>query len=137
MDLFLANLAVLIIAAGMTLVMLALGGAAGLGYAASTSLLPGGGLAGPRGRARVRTAIVTGLACAAAAILITWTGGHLVGASLDGLAAAFEGSDVGLAPLARLLGETDLRPVTRTLVGAFEGLMFGAGLAFGLTHRPR
>jgi DNA-binding winged helix-turn-helix (wHTH) protein len=116
---------------------LVLGGAAGLGYAASTSLLPGGGLAGPRGRARVRTAIVTGLFCAVAAVLITAAGGHLVSASLDGLAAAFEGSDVGLAPLARLLGETDLRPVTRTVVGAFEGLMLGAGLAFGLTHRPR
>jgi hypothetical protein len=52
------------------------------------------------------------------------------------MAAAFDGSRVGLAPLARLLGEEDLRPVTRTLIGAFEGLMFGAGLSFGLTHRP-
>jgi hypothetical protein len=76
------------------------------------------------------------LTCAAAAVLLTLAGGHLVGASLDALASAFEGSDVGLAPLARLLGEQALRPVTRTIVSAFEGLMFGAGLAFGLTHRP-
>jgi DNA-binding winged helix-turn-helix (wHTH) protein len=113
-----------------------IGAAAGLGYAASTSPLPGGGFAGPRGGARARTAIATGLACAVAAVLLTLAGGHLVGASLDALASAFEGSDVGLAPLAQLLGEQDLRPVTRTLVSAFEGLMFGAGLAFGLTHRP-
>jgi hypothetical protein len=53
------------------------------------------------------------------------------------MAAAFEGSRVGLAPLARLLGEEDLRPVTRTVIGACEGLLFGAGLSFGLTHRPR
>jgi hypothetical protein len=52
------------------------------------------------------------------------------------MASAFEGSHVGLAPLARLLGEEGLRPLTRTIISAFEGLMFGAGLAFGLTHRP-
>lgn len=116
---------------------LALGGAAGLGYALSTSLLPGGGLAAPRGRARVRTALMTGAACAVAAIVLSLANRHLVGSSLDVMASAFEGSDVGLAPLARLLGEQELRPITRTIVSAFEGLLFGAGLSFGLTHRPR
>jgi DNA-binding winged helix-turn-helix (wHTH) protein len=115
---------------------LVLGAAAGLGYALSTSPLPGGGLAGPRGGARARTALLTGAACAAAAVLLTWADGHLVASSLDAMAAAFDGSDVGLAPLARLLGEQELRPVTRTLISAFEGLLFGAALAFGLTHRP-
>jgi DNA-binding winged helix-turn-helix (wHTH) protein len=113
-----------------------LGGAAGLGYALSTRTLPGGGLAGPRGRARTRTVIATGAACALAALLLTLGGRPLVASSLDAMAAAFQGSDVGLAPLARLLGEGELRPVTRALVSAFEGLLFGAGLAFGLTHRP-
>jgi DNA-binding winged helix-turn-helix (wHTH) protein len=116
---------------------LALGAAAGLGYARSTALVPGGGLAGPRGAARTRTTLFTGVACAAVAVLLAMTDHNLVGSSLDLMAAAFEGSDVGLAPLARLLGEETLRPVTRTLVGAFEGLLFGVGLAFGLTHRPR
>lgn len=116
---------------------LLLGAFAGLGYGLSTSPLPGGGLAGPRGRARVRTAVVTGVACAVAAISLTLADRHLVASSLDMMASAFDGSDVGLAPLARLLGEQELRPVTRGLASAFEGLLFGAGLAFGLTHRPR
>jgi DNA-binding winged helix-turn-helix (wHTH) protein len=115
---------------------LVLGAAAGLGYAVSTTGLAGGGLASPRGRARLRTAAVTGLTCAAAAVLLTFAGRQLVGSTLDAMAVVFDGSDVGLAPLARLLGEQELRPVTRTIVGLFEGLLFGAGLAFGLTHRP-
>jgi hypothetical protein len=113
------------------------GGAAGLGYASSTSPLPGGGLAAPRGRARARIVLVTGIATGVAAVALTAAGRPLVGSSLDIMAAAFEGSRVGLAPLARLLGEEDLRPVTRTVIGACEGLLFGAGLSFGLTHRPR
>jgi len=44
---------------------------------------------------------------------------------------------LGLAPLAHLLGETDLGPRTRTMFAAYEGLLFGAGVAFGLTRRPR
>lgn len=116
---------------------LALGAAAGAGYAASTALQPGGGMAAPQGAARIRTALITGLVCAIAAVGITLTGGRLVAASLDVAAGAFEGSQVGLAPLARLLGEGTLRPITGTLVSAFEGMLFGTGLAFGLTHRPR
>jgi DNA-binding winged helix-turn-helix (wHTH) protein len=115
---------------------LILGGAAGWGYGISTSLSPGGGLAGPRRGARARTSLVTGTACALAGLVLTLAGRHLVGASLDALASAFNGSSVGLAPIARLLGEETLRPVTRAVVSTFEGLMFGSGLAFGLTHRP-
>ena len=113
-----------------------LGGAAGLGYGLSTPL-PGGGLAAPRGRARVRAALFTAVSCAIAAVVVTMFGGHFVGASLDVMATAFSGSNVGLAPIARLLGEEGLRPLTRTAISAFEGLMFGTGLTFGLTHRPQ
>jgi DNA-binding winged helix-turn-helix (wHTH) protein len=115
---------------------LVLGAAAGIGYGLATSL-PGGGLAGPRGGARARAVWMTGSACAVAGVALTMGDRHLVASSLDVMAAAFDGSDVGLAPLARLLGEETLRPVTRTLVSAFEAFLFGAGLAFGLTHRPR
>ena len=52
------------------------------------------------------------------------------------LAHAYDGSHVGLAPLARMLGEADAGPLTRTVSGGLEGLFFGAGLVAGLTRRP-
>ena len=116
---------------------LAIGASAGAGYALSTSGLRGGGLATPRRGARARAALLAGSCCAAGGLAVALAGGHLVGASLDVLAAGFDGSQVGLGPIARWLGEQDLRPVTRAAVSAFEGLMFGMGLVTGLTRRPR
>jgi DNA-binding winged helix-turn-helix (wHTH) protein len=116
---------------------LALGGAAGLGYALSTPRPGGGGMATPRGRDRLLAGLITGLCCSAAGMAVTWAGLNLSGASLNLLARAFHGSHVGLAPLARLLGEPDLGPLTRTALSAYEGLLFGCGLALGLTRRPR
>ncbi|HEX6212515.1 MAG TPA: hypothetical protein VF136_17170, partial [Methylomirabilota bacterium] len=116
---------------------LVLGAAAGAGYALATRRLPQGGMAAPRGRARWRVAAVTGLAVCLAAVGLALAGRHLVGSSLDVMAGAFAGSQVGLAPLATLLGEDTLRPLTRMVVSGFEGLLFGAGTAFGLTRRPR
>jgi DNA-binding winged helix-turn-helix (wHTH) protein len=116
---------------------LVIGAAAGIGYGIATRSLPHGGMAAPRGAARWRVAAITGVATAIGAVALTLWGRHLVGASLDLMAAAFAGSQVGLEPLARLLGEEHLRPMTRMVVAAFEGLLFGTGLAFGLTTRPR
>jgi len=116
---------------------LAVGAAAGAGYALSTSGLRGGGLAAPRHGARARAALLAGACCAAGGFAVALAGGHLVGASLDVVAAGFDGSQVGLGPIARWLGEQELRPVTRAAVSAFEGLMFGTGLVAGLTRRPR
>jgi hypothetical protein len=39
--------------------------------------------------------------------------------------------------LGRLLAEDGLGPRTRAVLGLGEGLLFGAGLAAGLTRRPR
>ena len=129
---------------GRDLVMLAggvegvvVGAALGAGYALATRRLSQGGMAAPRGRARWRVAIITGAGTALAAAMLALAGRHLVGSSLDVMADAFAGSQVGLDPFARLLGEDSLRPITRTVVSAFEALMFGTGLAFGLTRRPR
>ncbi len=116
---------------------LVVGAAVGAGYALATRRLPQGGMAAPRGRQRWRVALTTGTVTAIAAMALAWAGRHLVGASLDLMADAFAGSTVGLDPLARLLGEGSLRPITRTLVSGFEALLFGSGLAFGLTRRPR
>ena len=114
---------------------LALGAAAGLGYALATPRHEGG-MATPRGSGRVRAAAVTGLSCAAAALVITALGGHLAGTSLNFVARSFQGSQVGLAPLARMLGEPELGPLSRAVIGAYEGAFFGFGLALGLTRRP-
>jgi DNA-binding winged helix-turn-helix (wHTH) protein len=121
---------------GGTLEGFVLGLSAGLGYALGTAHLPGGGMATPHGRSRVAVAALTGACCAVAGIGLALGGRHLVAASLDVLSSRFDGASVGLGPIARALGEGDLRPVTRTLVSGFEGLLFGAGLALGLTRRP-
>lgn len=116
---------------------LVLGGATGLGYALATRRLPQGGMAAPRGAARWRAAALTGLVVALAAMALAAAGRHLVGSSLDLMAGVFAGSQVGLAPLAHLLGEETFLPRTRVFVSAFEGLMFGIGITLGLTRRPR
>ena len=115
---------------------LVLGGAVGLGYGLATPIAEGG-MAAPRGFARVRVALLTGLACGLAAGMLGWSGRFLGAMSLDFMAQSFPGSQVGLAPLARLLGEQEPGVVTRVAISVFEGLMFGSGLAAGLTRRPR
>ena len=115
---------------------LVLGGAVGLGYGLATPTAEGG-MATPQGLARVRVALLTGLACALAAGMLGWSGRFLGAMSLDFMAQSFPGSQVGLAPLARLLGEQEPGVVTRVAISVFEGLMFGSGLAAGLTKRPR
>jgi len=115
---------------------LVLGGAAGLGYALTTPRAEGG-MASPRGRARTRAVLATGLSCAAAAVALATSGSYLGAMSLDFMAHAFPGSQVGLAPLSRLLGEDAPGLVTRVAISGGEGLLFGAGLVLGLTRRPR
>ncbi len=78
-----------------------LGAATGLGYALATRD-GGAGLAAPRGLARWRAALVAGALAAAAGIALALGGGHLGALSLDLMARSFPGSQVGLAPLARL-----------------------------------
>lgn len=115
---------------------LVLGGAAGLGYALTTPR-PEGGMAAPRGRERAKAVLVTGLCCAAAAVILAATGSYLGAMSLDFTAHAFPGSQVGLAPLSRLLGESEPGLLTRVVISGGEGLLFGSGLVLGLTRRPR
>jgi hypothetical protein len=116
---------------------LVIGGAAGLGYALSTPRPGGGGMASPRGAARLRTAALTGACCAAAAVLLSLAGRRLGAASLDLLAKSFPGSRAGLDAIGALLGETDGGPASLVLLAACEGAIFGVGLAYGLTRRPR
>jgi hypothetical protein len=57
--------------------------------------------------------------------------------SLAAIVAGFPTTRVDLGRLGRPLGEKGLGPRTRLAIGPGEGLLFGAGLAAGLTHRPR
>jgi len=110
----------------------AIGATVGLAYALSARPPQGSGLDGP---ARVRAALVTGLVTALGCVAISLLGATLAGASLNAIARSFQGSQVGLAPLARLLGEPELGPLTRAVLGAWEGLLFGAGVVLGFTRR--
>jgi hypothetical protein len=115
---------------------LVIGGAVGLGYGLATPR-PEGGMATPAGWARARVAALTGLAGSVAALILAATGSHLGAMSLDFMARSFPGSEVSFEPIARLLGEGAPGWLTRIAIGAGEGLAFGSGLAYGLTHRPR
>jgi DNA-binding winged helix-turn-helix (wHTH) protein len=114
---------------------LVLGAAAGLGYALAAPRAAGG-MATPRGSARAWAVLATGLCCAVAAAALAATGSYLGAMSLDFMSRAFPGSQVGLGPLARLLGEDEPGLVTRLVISGWEGLLFGAGLVLGLTRRP-
>jgi DNA-binding winged helix-turn-helix (wHTH) protein len=115
---------------------LVVGGAVGLGYALATPRSEGG-MATARGGRRLEVAVLTGVFGAAAAAALAATGSYLGAMSLDFMAHSFPGSQVSFEPLARLIGETAPGRLTRVLIGGGEGLAFGFGLAYGLTHRPR
>jgi DNA-binding winged helix-turn-helix (wHTH) protein len=111
---------------------LAIGAVLGLAYGLAARPPQGSGL---DASARARAAAVTGLLTALGCVLISFLGASLAGTSLNTIARSFQGSQVGLAPLARLLGEPDLGPLTRGALGAWEGLLFGAGVVLGFTRR--
>jgi len=114
---------------------LVLGAAVGLGYALATPRAEGG-MATPRGASRIAAAVISGGTCALAGCLLAWAGSHLGALSLDFMAQSFPGSQVGLAPLARMLGEETPGAMTAIAISGFEGFMFGTGVVLGLTHRP-
>jgi DNA-binding winged helix-turn-helix (wHTH) protein len=114
---------------------LVVGAAAGLAYGLATPR-PTGGMATPHGARRLFAAAATGLACALAAAVVSSLGGQLGGASLDTLAHSFPTSRVRLDALGKLVGEPGFGLRARSVLGAFEGLLFGCGLVLGLTRRP-
>ncbi len=115
---------------------LVIGAAMGAGYALGTPLSQGG-MATPRGWARLGAAAAAGLAGAVACLLLAVTGHHLGAMSIDLMAHSFPGSQVRLEPLARLLGESHPWIWTRGVISGFEGFLFGVGLVWGLTGRHR
>jgi DNA-binding winged helix-turn-helix (wHTH) protein len=124
------------VAIGGAIEGLAIGAAAGAGYALATTRATGG-LAAPLGRRRLYAAAITALCVGLAALALALSGRPLVGGTVHAIARAAQGSQVALTPLARLIGEPDFGPWTRAIIGAGEGALFGFGLALGLTRRPR
>lgn len=114
---------------------IAIGGAAGLGYALATSRLEGG-LAAPRGGRRLGVAGITAAACGVATLALALAGRPLVAGTIHFVAEASQGAQAALTPLGRLMGEPGFGPITAALIGTFEGALFGLGLALGLTRRP-
>jgi DNA-binding winged helix-turn-helix (wHTH) protein len=115
---------------------LCLGIAAGVGFGLATRRLVGG-VAAPRGRSRLTTVAATALACGLAGGIVSAAGGRLGAASLDAIVDGFPSTRLHLGSLGHLFGEEGLGPRTRQVLGLGEGLLFGAGLAAGLTHRAR
>ena len=113
-----------------------IGGGAGLGFAIATRSTQDG-LAAPRGKKRLRAALITAAVCGVAGLMISFAGRPLAGGTIHAIADAANGSRATLAPLGRLIGEPDFGPVSRAILAFGEGAVFGLGLAFGLMRRPR
>ena len=94
-------------------------------------------MASPSGAARARTALVVGACTAVAGLLLSISGHRLAGGLINDIAQASSGSQVAMTPLGNLYDDPSFGGGTQTLLAIFESGLFGAGLAAGLTRRPR
>jgi DNA-binding winged helix-turn-helix (wHTH) protein len=118
---------------------LAMGAAAGVGYAIArrhkgTPPRRSGRL-DPAARSRIYRAAVVAAFCAAGALALAWAGRQLVGGTLHIIAREARGSQISLTPLGRLIGEPGFGPVSQALIAAWEGGLFGFGVGIALFHR--
>lgn len=67
-----------------------------------------------------------------AGVLLTVIGGNLFSGSLEIVARSFADSQISLDPLARLFGEGQFGHTMQIILGAIEGLLFGAGMMMGM-----
>ena len=114
----------------------AIGAAAGLGFGLATSGTESW-LGGPLEGRRLRVAAVTAVFCGLAALALSISGRSLVGGTIHVIATGSGGSQAALTSLGRLIGEPDFGPVSRAVIGTGEAVIFGLGLALGLTRRPK
>jgi hypothetical protein len=94
-------------------------------------------LGGPLGGRRLRVAAVTAAICGLAALGLSLAGRPLVGGTIHMIASGSAGSQAVLTSLGRLIGEPDFGPISRAIIGTGEAVIFGLGLALGLTRRPK
>lgn len=81
--------------------------------------------------------IAAGIGAMCAGILLTIVGGNLFSASLEIVARMFSNSQIRMDPIAPLFGEMHFGQTTQIVMGAIEGLLFGAGVASGLEMSNR
>ena len=72
-----------------------------------------------------------------AGVLLTVIGGNLFSASLEIVARMFANSQMRMDPLAPLFGEVHFGETTQIVMGAIEGMLFGAGVASGIEIASR
>ena len=92
-------------------------------------------MAAPTGQARLKAVVLTGTCCAVAAAGLGLAGRLMVGGLIHDIARTSRDAELVLAPLGHLIGEPGFGPMTRAILSAFEGGMFGCALTFGLTRR--
>ena len=88
-------------------------------------------MAAPRGRRRLRAALITAAICGLAGLALTLAGRPLVGGTIHAIADAANGSRATLAPLGRLIGEPDFGPVSRAILAFGEGACSALGWPMG------
>jgi len=106
-----------------------LGGAIGLGA-----------WLGQRGEASsslTRGVAAASLAGAVAGMIIPLAGGRMMGGSLDLLAQSFPASRLRLHEIGGLFGEAGFGPISQSLSGALEGLLFGGFIVGAMTIARR
>ena len=112
---------------------LLIGGAAGLAVAIATNKDEGFETADAQ--TRVRAALIAAATCGLAGLALTLSGRQLAGGTINAIAHAAEGSRATLAPLGRLMGESDFGPLSSAILSLAECSLFGAGFAAGLLRR--
>lgn len=81
-----------------------------------------------RGASLRRTIVTAGAIGAAAGVLIHLLGGRLMAGSLELLTQSFPDSQLDLTQIGRLSGERTFGPVSQTVLGGLEGMLFSAGV---------
>jgi hypothetical protein len=77
------------------------------------------------------------LGAVAAGVLLTVIGGNLFSGSLEIVAQLFANSQMRMETLANYFGEPHFGGTTQIVLGALEGLLFGAGVSLGLEAASR
>ena len=105
----------------------------GIGLSAGATLV-----AGMFTRVRPWQRIVcASLGAMCAGVLLTVIGGNLFSASLEIVTRMFANSQISMDPLASFFGEGHFGRTTQIVLGALEGLLFGAGVAGGIEMAAR